>query len=247
MYFNNGRGNFGYLQILILKYALNNSETFCLSDVAVYYRLDSKKCKCLHDAAKRLTRRGILRKIRHGLYKLEKFRLTPMDLNIVLSKVTENELCGCFGGFIVRAHVSSCPSLLKLYWIVEFAYRLLGNIRMALRKKFRDEGVPAGVVLSIARGARGLAGLVGRGLHLVGVHGRFGYGRHKPLISLDVAGERYFKELGVDVIPPEGVQLPKFHLKIYTTENPYRQVGAHMPGRKRSHQEDQLVEFDLFL
>jgi hypothetical protein len=230
--FNNGPGNLGYLQVYILRYALSVANVFPLSDVMVYYRLNINP-KRLYDAARRLVLRGFLSKIRRGLYKLEKCKLTPKDLDIIFSKkVTETDSrAGSCGlsiyelGSIIRIHVFNCRSLLQFYYVVEAVCRLLDSIRIRFRRFLRDEGVPVRIIVSIARDARRFIDSIKHGVHIIGVHGRPGCGRMTSLMPLDVAGQKYFKEFGIDVVPPEGVKLSRFHLKIYTAKSPYKANG----------------------
>lgn len=228
---NNNGGNLGYLQVLVLEYALGVADTFSPSEVVVYVRekyglvLDRRR---VYDAVKRLVRRGYLVKVRRGVY-----RLSPrIDLCLCdLEELVTSSMCSGGGqghrlsGGLVRVHCVGCGGVLGFYRVVLFGWCLLGFVVRGVEEYLRELGFGRGYLVRVRRGVWGLVRRVVGGVGVFGVHGFYGRGgfRASPLVPVSSAcGLRGGLEIGVDYVVDSSVSLPKMHLKIYTTpENPY--------------------------
>jgi hypothetical protein len=134
-----------------------------------------------------------------------------------------------YGG-VVRAHAVA-NGVVDLYFSVVFALVVLGFVKRIL--EVRLLAVLGWRGLRRVRAlARAYALRVSVASPVLGVHGRVGAGS-RALFPLSLAGRRGFREVGVDLVLPEGVPLPKVHLKVYTTKSPYSR-----PAGQRS-----LLEF----
>jgi len=237
----NGSGNLGYLQALILEYALKHADTFAPSDIVVYARstygveLDRRR---VHDALKRLVARNMLVKARRGLYKLSgRVDISSKDLGIMVEKkVKDNNfasrgvLCGVGGlfsrgfvsGGVVRVHGVGVGGLVEFYFSVVFMREVAGVVARGVEGYLRGLGFSRGFLRGVRRVARGLAWRVSLGGFVVGGHSVYGRGVSRPLAPVSYVERVRAREVGVDIAVPDGVELPRIHVKFYTARSPYR-------------------------
>ena len=250
----------GPLESLILEYAVEVAESFTPSDVVVYARrkhgvkLDRRR---VYDALQRLVRRGVLTRSGRGWYrlsdsvdltsrdvKLKKARERLLDYALASSRATRSDRkdsdlmavarvlvgCGVVGCGVVRVHGRG-GDLVSFFFEVAYAYYVLGCVLRGLEGHLRALGYSARFVERVRGVARGLALRVAGRDAVVGVHGRPG-SRRRGLLPLAYAERLRFTELGVDVLVHE--ELPKIHLKVYTTESPYVQRAIPLTAWARS-------------
>jgi hypothetical protein len=222
---NRRAGGFGYLQEKILTYALSVAETFTPSDIVVYYKLDRRYHRRIHDAIKRLEKRRILVKIDRGIYRLNQH----IDLSVEDLRALKNEVrketeplnlnfidCG-----VVRIHVIGMRGLLDFLFCISFLARVSGGVLRALREYMRQL-FPVRVLRGVESQARRLAGLVvSSGSMILGAHGRYGAGCRQELFPIALIDQFSFREIGVDLVVPRGLKVPKLHAKFYTNRSPY--------------------------
>jgi len=225
----NGPGNLGTLQKLILYYSLSVAETFTPGDIVAYYNLSKNYHRRVHDAIQRLVRRGILRKIRRGWYQLDpKIEISTKDLE-KLTDPKENEFEGsslCGKGFlsrgVVRVHGVGVSGVADVFFQVVFVRGVLGGVEEFLRRRLRSVGFSRRFLSRVEADARRLAvDVMKRGVFILGAHGKYGGGRQKALLSISSVERVGMREVGVDIVLPEDLRLPKIHLKSYTAPSPY--------------------------
>jgi hypothetical protein len=229
----NDAGNFGTLQRLVLYYAISVAETFTPNDIVVYFNLDKRYQRRVHDAIQRLVRRGILRKIRRGLYQLDpKIEISTKDLE-KLTDLKENKFeksslygKGLLSHGVVRVHSIGVSGVVDLFFQVVFVRGVLSVVEEFLFRRLRSAGFSRRFLSRVEADARRLAvDVMKRGVFILGAHGRYGGGRQKALLPISSAERVGMREVGVDIVLPEDVRLPKMHLKYYTAPSPYKGLG----------------------
>jgi len=237
---NNGRGNLGYLESLILYYAARVAHVFRLCEVKAYYKSRGVvlEYKRLHDSAVRLCRRGLLERVERGVYRL-RAEYTSVDLRVkfnseALSGISRGGsrivgwgvprvlgVCGFVGGVgCLRVHVvCSCRverlvGLFLAYWALRRDLELEASSLLRLGLVSRRE-------LSELR--RWTRRVVYSAETVYGWHSRF-TGEDKPLVEMELYEPRAWgREIGRDFILGEK-PTPKIHVSIYTTSSPYATV-----------------------
>jgi hypothetical protein len=246
----------GPLESLILEYAVDVAEEFAPSDVVVYARrkrgveLDRRR---VYDALQRLVKRGVLTKPRRGWYRLsESVDLSSRDIKLkearerlldhALTKargdrkdsgsVAMARVLGCrvVGCGVVRVH-GCCGDLVSFFFEVAYAYYVLNYVLRGLEAYLRRVGYSTRFVRGVRGVARRLAQRAIGCEAVIGVHGRYG-SRRRGLLPLLYAEKLRFTELGVDILVHE--ELPKIHVKVYTTESPYVQRATPLTAWARS-------------
>jgi hypothetical protein len=231
------------------------AEVFTPSDVAVYasskysIRLDRRR---VHDAVQRLVKRGALVRAKRGWYRLsESIDMPPGELEAKRRREVSAEHSrsdrkdsewgpmglarvlgvGVVECGVVRVH-GFAGDLVSLYFQVAFSYYVLGLVLRGLESRLRALGYSGCFV----RRVRGAAGAIARSAcgseAVVGGHGRYGC-RSRPLLPLSHSEHYRLREMGVDILAHR--DLPKIHVKIYTTSSPYAAVPltAWSSGRVR--------------
>jgi hypothetical protein len=231
---NRRAGGLGYLQVKILRYALSVAETFTPGDIVVYYKLDRRYHRRIHDAIKRLEKRRILVKIDRGIYRLNQhIDLSVEDLQALKSGVRkEKDFAGfnCFDyldGFdcldcgVVRLHVIGARRLLDLLFCLSFLrYISVGALKYL--QQYMKLLFPWRVLRDVEFRAKRLAqSIVASGEFILGAHGRYGVGCNRELLPISLADYLLFREVCVDLLVPRGLVVPKMHIKFYTGRSPY--------------------------
>ncbi|NAZ12713.1 MAG: hypothetical protein GU359_00990 [Desulfurococcales archaeon] len=232
---NNGRGNFGYLQLLILYYALHVADKFTPGEIIPYFGLDKQRYqRRIHDALTRLVKRGIVKKIKRGFYELNQHvDLSLKDLESLIEKVAEKEFKKgrkIFSNIVsrwiydgvMRIHSIGAESFLELFFQIALVKEILPLVVEGLRGHLRKAGFSKRFLSGIESTAKRLAVSMSKGDFIIGGHGLYGGGTQKALIPVShVERMVSLREIGIDVIVPKGITLPKMHLKIYTSASPY--------------------------
>ncbi|MEM4976742.1 MAG: hypothetical protein QXT64_05410 [Desulfurococcaceae archaeon] len=195
----------GPLEKLVLEYATSVAETFTASDVVVYYRLKEvygeNANKRVHDALQRLMRKGVVSRVKHGVYRL------AVDVPTVSQAVDRKEiLVGCsrlvvssvFGGVgfgLGRVHVRGCSSFFEFLVRLRFV-KFLVDCAWSVAVWYGAGLFGRGFVRRAVRVALGGARVLGA---VVGVHGWRG-DRDRSLLPLSYSSVMYFDEHGVDLL-----------------------------------------------
>jgi predicted DNA-binding transcriptional regulator len=229
----------GWLEYLVLEYAIRYAERFTPSDVVVCarskygLRINNRR---VYDAIQRLLKQGFLAKIDRGWYELIDRNLALRDLEVVAGKAKQRLLTKATKqhggkesewGFrervrdpVARIHLSSgsAGGLADLHFKLAFMHAVSGEALKCVEREGR--GVLSGhLIRRNKRLARELAGkVVGC---VVGAHSRYGGGRGRRLVPLAVLEGRSFREVGVDLIL-DTAEAPKLFAKIYTDKSPYK-------------------------
>jgi predicted DNA-binding transcriptional regulator len=230
----------GWLECLVLEYAIRCAERFAPSDVVVYARskygleIDNRR---VYDAIQRLLKQGLLAKMERGWYELVDRNLTLKDLEMLCSRAKQRLLARDTkqpGGKesewgpservcdpVIRFHFFPCSgrSLGDLYYCLAVVRYASGRALECVEAEMRGRGYSARAIRSIRRHARELAGRV-RGC-VIGAHPWRG-GKRRELVPLVVfEGVKAHRELGVDLFL--GVErASKISGRIYIDRNPYR-------------------------
>jgi hypothetical protein len=234
----------GPVESLVLEYALRVAEAFTPSDVAVYaagkysVRLDRRR---VHDAVQRLVKRGVLVRAKRGWYRLsESVDMPPGELEAKRSREVVVEYSrsdrkdgewgpmgfvrvlgvGVVGCGVVRVHGFACD-LVSLCFQVAYSYYVLGLVLRGLESRLRGLGYSGCFVKRVRGVARRLALSVAGCEAVVGGHGRYGC-ESRQLVPLSYSEQVKMREIGVDILAHR--ELPKIHVKIYTTSSPYATV-----------------------
>ncbi len=217
----------GKVQDLILEYAYKVASTFRLCEVLEYFfpRLMDKAerqrlLRRLHDAAQRLVRKGILRKLGRGVYQLVKVvekRVVDTRPTYMREQRQARKRCGLgprAQGGVIRFHISiPCVGLdggLVVLWerlrFVElFARWLRGRVeeRLGLGRS-RRRWLEGRVRRAFERVRRGAVRLGVHGLRVRGRRGRFvacwdGFVPLEEAYKIMQLGGRHVAEIGFDV------------------------------------------------
>jgi hypothetical protein len=217
----------GYLERLILIYSSKHSRTFMASDIVVMYglkNLNGNANKRVHDAIKRLLRRGFIKKVDRGTYQLI-LDITP-DL---LGEHKEN-LCShrplpvdgsvgncvgkhCFmdGLNTVRIHVVGVGGYLDLY----YELLIINHFSRIAVREVESYLVRLGVSRKAIREFRKNVFCYVPSRVVVGGHGRYKC-RGKHLMPFFMG---FLYEYGVDIVA--NMPLPKMFIKVYTDNLDY--------------------------
>jgi hypothetical protein len=216
----------GYLQRKILAYALLVSDRFTPSDILVYYEMKNQKMqRRVYDAIKRLERRGVLEKITRGLYRLNQHvDLSMSDLQILRGDDRkETDFSGKLikDCAVVRIHAIGAKGLLHLLFCFSFLrYMSAGALKQL--QQYMEQLFPRRVVRDVEFRAKMLAqSVVASGEFILGAHGRYGIGCRQELFPIALVDQFSFREVGVDIVVPRGLLVPKLHMKFYTSRSPY--------------------------
>ncbi|MEM2569236.1 MAG: hypothetical protein QXT67_04780 [Candidatus Bathyarchaeia archaeon] len=210
------------VQRLVLSYA-SNFNVFCAADVVIYFGLKNKygddANKRVHDAIKRLERRGVVERVSWGLYRL-KVGLSVEDLSSRTRKLYGGVGFGFGGGGcggVFRVHVRPCWGGLGGFFVrllvagvfVGWALRFVeGELVRVYGRRF---------VRRLRRFVR--RNVVVRG-GVLGCHGRYGR-RGECLLPVGYLDSGYVSEVGVDLLAGLPRELEKMFVKMY-----FRRVGV---------------------
>jgi len=248
---NNGRGNLGYLEQLILYYAARVAHVFRLCEVKAYYKSRgvALEYRRLHDSAVRLCRRGLLERVERGVYRL-RVEYTSVDLKVkfnseALSGISRGGsrrvgwgvprvvgVCGFVGGVgCLRVHVVCSCRVERLVALFLAYWALRRDLELEVSSLLRLGLVSRRELCELRRWARRV---VYSAESVYGWHSRF-TGEDKPLVEMRLFEPRAWgREIGRDFVLREE-RIPKIHVSIYTTSSPYAVVPltAWSSGRVR--------------
>jgi len=204
---------FGHWQRIILEYAAMVSKPFTAAEVLAYWlekqgvhSIDRESrhrlLRRIHDALQRLVKRGILVKVKRGLYAvLKQVPIVSTSRKVETSRKRCGRGCGGGCGVVFRWHVRvgvggvggvvsvlfvrAYFMLLWFRWVVGVLGRLLRRLGFGRCRLARLRGV-----------ARRLFGVVVRGRVRVGVHGWYPPGSSNRPIEEFVPLERLVEKLG---------------------------------------------------
>jgi len=195
----------GPLEKLVLTYATRVAETFTASDVVVYFSLketmgDNARRR-VHDAISRLVRRGVLVKVKHGVYRLA-VDASPGDYGDASRSDRKDILvsgggvgCGDLVFGLGRVHVRGCSNYFEFLVRLRFV-KFLVDGAWSVACWYATSLFGRGFVRRAVRVALGGAGVLGA---VVGVHGWRG-DRDRALLPLSYSSIMYFDEHGVDLL-----------------------------------------------
>jgi hypothetical protein len=219
----------GYLERLVLIYSSKHSRTFMASDIVVMYglkNLNGNANRRVHDAIKRLLRRGLLKKVDRGIYQLI-LDITP-DL---LGEPKEN-LPPCRSPpanslNTVRLHALGVGGYWDLYYdlliVYHFSWMAIKGVELHLRRLGVSEK-------AIREFGRSVFSYVPCRI-VVGGHGRYKC-RSRHLLPFFMG---FSYEHGVDIVVD--TPLPKMFVKIYTDSLDYPVHACLFVGFNRARAE----------